>query len=269
MAEHTREFRGEDLTGARFSDVTLAGSRFWRTDLSRARLRAVDLSGAVIRSADLVDVQITGWIQNVSVNGVDIGPLIDAELDRRHPDRSAMRPEDPAGYRRAWEILERLWGETVERARTLPEEQLHERVDGEWSFIETLRHLLFATDAWVLRTILGQASPWSALDLPHDEMRDRPGVPRDREARPSLEEVLALRAARTAAVRQLVDDLSDDRLQARTEPVEGPGYPDADRYSVADCLSTVLNEEFQHRLYAERDLAALGAAGDLHPSRMP
>lgn len=64
-------------------------------------------------------------------------------------------------------------------------ELLHERVDGAWSFIETLRHLVFATDAWVKRAMLGDASPYDALDLPHTEMGDVPGVPNDRDARPT------------------------------------------------------------------------------------
>jgi hypothetical protein len=33
-----------------------------------------------------------------------------------------------------------------------------------------LRHLVFATDAWVKRAILGEPSPWDRLDLPHDRM---------------------------------------------------------------------------------------------------
>jgi len=44
-------------------------------------------------------------------------------------------------------------GQTVERARLLPPDLLHESVDGEWSFIETLRHLVFATDSWIRRVI--------------------------------------------------------------------------------------------------------------------
>ena len=123
-----------------------------------------------------------------------------------------MRPTDAAGYREAWDVVERRWAGTVERARTLPPDQLHERVDGEWSFIETLRHLVFATDAWVRRALLGDPEPWDALDLPHDDMPDSPPVPRDREARPSLDEVLALRADRMATVRRVVDDLTDEAL---------------------------------------------------------
>lgn len=129
----------------------------------------------------------------MTINGVDVVPLIEAELDRRYPDRSKMRPNDAAGFREAWDIVERLWDGTVARARRLPSELLHERIDGEWSFIQTLRHVVFATDAWVGRVMLGDPAPWDALDLPFDEMRDQTGVSRDRGARPSLDEVLTLR----------------------------------------------------------------------------
>jgi uncharacterized protein YjbI with pentapeptide repeats len=253
------DFTGQDLRGARFEEVSLRDARFHDVDLSDSRLRLVDLSGVDIRDSRLVNVEISAEIENVRINGVDVVPLVEAELDRRYPDRPAMRPTDAAGFRRAWDILERLWPQTVERARRLPPELLHERVDGEWSFVETLRHLVFATDAWVKRAILGEPSPWDPLDLPHDEMADEPSVPRDREARPSLEEMLALRADRMATVRRVLADLTDERLAGVTEPVLTPGYPESESFAVRRCLRAVINEEWQHRLYAERDLEALEA----------
>ncbi len=138
------------------------------------RLRGVSLHRVDVRGAELVDVQISGEVQRLTINGVDVAPLIEAELDRLEPDRIKMRPTDPAGFREAWELLERLWEGTVEQARALRPEQLHESVDGEWSFIETLRHLAFATDSWIGRAILGDPSPWHPLDLPWDEMSDTP-----------------------------------------------------------------------------------------------
>jgi hypothetical protein len=84
---------------------------------------------------------------------------VEAGLNRRYPDRVKMRPTDADGFREAWDILERMWQLTVERARGMAPELLHERVEGEWSLIETLRHLLFATDAWVKRAILGSRRP--------------------------------------------------------------------------------------------------------------
>jgi uncharacterized damage-inducible protein DinB len=214
-----------------------------------------------MRGVELVDVDLHGEIENLTINGVDIGPLVNAELDRRYPDRAKMRPADPAGFREAWDILDRLWGETVERARRLRPELLHRSVDGEWSFIETLRHLVFATDSWIRRAILGDPWPWNPLDLPWDEMPDMPGVPRDRDARPSLDAVLELRRDRISTVRQVIEGLTDESLDGHTEPVEAPGWPEPRSYPVRECLLIILNEEWEHRLYAERDLDALEAHG--------
>jgi hypothetical protein len=251
------EFIGENLTGARFEEVYLTGARFHNVDLSGAQFLLVDLTGVRIRGADLVDMDISGQVSNVRINGVDVAPLVEAELNRRYPDRAKMRPADAEGYRQAWDILERLWQQTTGRARGMDPELLHERVNGEWSFIETLRHLVFATDAWVSRAILGEPSPWHPLDLPHDEMPDEVSVPRDRGARPSLEEVLALRADRMATVRRVLAGLTDEKLAGTTEPVTEPGYPEPESFAVRRCLRAILNEEWEHRLYAERDLDVL------------
>ncbi len=254
-----REFKQENLAGARFEESTLRDAVFHDVDLAGARFDNVNLTGATIRGALLADVSLDGDIRNLTVWGIDVVPLVDAELNRLHPGRERMRPTDAAGYREAWDLLEQLWAETVTKARRLPPELLHESVDGEWSFIETLRHLVFATDAWVRRSVLGDPDPWHPLDLPHDEMHDVEPVPRDRTARPSLDEILAVRADRVATVRKLIAGLTDERLAEHTTPVPAPGYPDAGSYLVSDCLSTILSEEFEHRRYAERDLAVLDA----------
>jgi DinB superfamily/Pentapeptide repeats (8 copies) len=253
------DFVSADLSGSRFERVDLRGAQLREVDLSGAQLRGVVLNGAVMRGVELVDVDIHGEIENLKINGVDVGPLVNAELDRRYPDRVKMRPSDPAGFREAWDLVERLWDQTVERARRLDPELLHESVDGEWSFIETLRHLVFATDSWIRRAILGDPAPWDPLDLPWDEMPDTPGVPRDRDVRPSLNTVLALRRDRMDTVRQVIGGLTDESLDSHTTPVEGPGWPPPRSFPVRECLLVVLSEEWEHRLYAERDLAALEA----------
>jgi hypothetical protein len=253
------DFLRADLHGSRFERVDLSSAELRAVDLADARFRGVDLSRVVMRGVELVDVDIHGEIENLTINGVDIGPLVNTELDRRYPDRAKMRPTDVAGFREAWDVLERLWNETVGRARRLDPVLLHESVDGEWSFIETLRHLAFATDSWIRRAILGDPSPWDPLDLPWDEMPDTPGVPRDREVRPPLEVVVELRRARMATVREVIDGLTDESLNGSTEPVEGPGWPEPRSYPVRECLLCILNEEWEHRLYAERDLDVLEA----------
>jgi hypothetical protein len=264
------EFREEDLADARFERVNLSRATFSEVLLNDASFRRVDFTGVQIRGAlfkassmrgvDLVDVDIRGELQNVVVNGVDIGPLVEAELNRRMPERAKMRPGDPDGFREAWAILERLWEGTVARARTFPEASLHRSVAGEWSFIQTLRHLNFASAAWVSRMILGNASPWHPLDLPWDEAPGWDGIPWDREAQPSLDEVLAIRRDRHAMVRQVIESLTEEELASEVTRTE-PGWPQIEHFPYKECLHIVLVEEWEHRLYAERDLTALGEDG--------
>ncbi len=243
-----KEFERADMTGARFTTVSLTGAAF----------RACEFKDVVMRGVEIADTTIDGEIQNLVINGVDVTPLVEAELDRRHPERLKFRPTTPEGFREAWNLNERLWESTVARARRLPPEMLHESVDGEWSFIQTLRHLAFATESWVGRCILGDPGPWHPLSLPWDQMRARPGVPHDRDARPSLDEALALRLEAMEMMRRVVDGLTDERLDSRTEPLVGPGWPDEGAtFPVRECLLVVLNEEWWHRTYAERDLDVL------------
>lgn len=266
MADHD-DFT--DLRGRSWQRLDLTGARLHRIRLDEARLRRVVFSGATLRGGyaerarmigvELIDVEISGYIQNLVVNGVDVSGYVEAQLDERFPDRVKMRPSDPEGFREAWRILERLWAATVTRARALPPEQLHTSVDEEWSFVQTLRHLSFATASWLHRAVLGQPSPWHPLDLPWDEAPGWPGVPWDRDARPGLDEVLALRERRVADVRDYLASLTQAQLDATTSPVDDLGWPPPQPFTVAECLGVVLNEEWEHRRYAERDLDALGA----------
>ena len=250
------EFREQDLTGARFDRVDLRDATITASDLRGLRIRGSYLHRSRLSGVELHDVEISGELRNVTVNGVDIAPLVEAELNRRMPDRAKMRPSDPAGFRAAWDILERLWADTVARARTFPPEALHDSVDGEWSFTQTLRHLNFATACWVGRMVLGDPAPWHPLDLPWDEAPGWDGIPWDRDARPPLDEVLAVRRERQAMVRGVLESLTEERLAARVTRTE-PGWPQETDFPVKQCLRIVLNEEWEHRHYAERDLTAL------------
>jgi uncharacterized damage-inducible protein DinB len=245
-----------DLSGTTYERTRMRDSRFRWVDLSGSQFRQVGLQRVRMRGVELVDVDIDGELENVVINGVDVAPLIEAELVRQDPDYARMKPQSADDFRAAWGILERRWAETVDRARALDPELLHERVDDEWSFIETLRHLCYATDAWVNRVYLGDPDPWSPLDLPFTSLRNFPW-PYDQDVRPSLDEMLALRADRQATVRRVLADLTDERLAEDTTPVDGDGWPPADSYSIAEALGIVVNEEWHHRRFAERDLLVL------------
>jgi uncharacterized damage-inducible protein DinB len=246
-----------------FTDEDLSGALFERVHLNGARFRSVDLTGATLHGVDLIDVTVTGDVHHLVINDVDVAPLVTAELDRRHPGRAAMRPEDADGFRHGWELVSGLWEATVERARALEARRpgaLQESVAGEWSFVETLRHLAFAETSWVARAIEGDLAPWHPLELPWDEASFA-GLPRDRDARPDLDVALALRADRQARVARLLATLTDERLDEVVTPAPEAVWPPPRPIGVRECLLIVLNEEFQHRLYAERDLAALETLG--------
>jgi uncharacterized damage-inducible protein DinB len=247
-----------DLTGSEFHHSDMSGARFSSVRLDGARILHSDLHHVVMRGVEVIGTTIDGEIHDLVVNGVDVAPLVEAELDRRQPDRPKFRPTTADGFREAWALDERLWTATVDRASSLEPDLLHESVGGEWSFIQTLRHLAFASQSWVGRCILGDPRPWHPLSLPWDQMAPRDGVPWDRDARPSLTEALVLREDAMALVRRVLGSLTDDQLDERTAPLVGPGWPDeGESFTVRECLLIVLNEEWQHRLYAERDLAVL------------
>jgi uncharacterized damage-inducible protein DinB len=272
LASHAMtDFMNEDLSRSRFERVDLAGSRFRLTqfggvefhgcEFADTQLRIVEMNGVTMRGVEMHNVEISGDIGNLTINGVEVAGLVEAELDRRYPERVLMRPTDAAGFREAWTVLEQLWDSTVARARRLDPDRLHESVNGEWSFIETLRHLVLVTDGWIRRTVLGDASPWHPLGLPWDdpdETRSLPvGLTRDRAARPSLDTVLELRRDRMATVRAIVDGLSDESLDGNTTPVEAPGWPEPRARRLRNVLLHLFHEEWEHRLYAERDLNSL------------
>jgi hypothetical protein len=66
-----------------------------------------------------------------------------------------------------------------------------------------------------------------------------------------------VRAERTAIVARVLEELTDQRLEEMTEPVLEPGYPESRSFPMRRCLGAVVQEEWLHREYAERDLAVL------------
>jgi DinB superfamily len=162
--------------------------------------------------------------------------------------------------RAMWETIERLWAGALERAGRLPAAALAERVDEEWSFAETLRHLVFITDAWASRTVLDEPMPYHPLGLPQSwyPAADAAALGIDLSAQPGYAEILAARADRMAVMRRIVTGLTGDGLDRLCERSPAPGYPDEER-TVIDCISVVMDEEIEHYRFAVRDLAVLEA----------
>ncbi len=240
---------------------TFRGASFTGADFTGANFRDCDLRQVKITDSWLVDVSLSGLVGNLVVNDVDVTAFVEGELDKRHPERVQLRQKRTAGdYRAMWDTIERLWAETVARAGRLPEPLLHRQVDGEWSFVETLRHLVFATDKWAGYMVLDKPRPYHPLGLPQPGFtpEDAAALGVDLGARPPLAEVLEVRGTRMAMVRGILGGLTDDDLERICPRLPAPGYPEEAR-SVGLCLGVVMKEECEHRRYAVRDLAALEA----------
>ena len=234
---------------ARFEDQDLTDAEFRECDLTRARLIGVVMQDAVI----------DGLVRNLVVNGVEVTSYVEAELDRRHPVRLLIRSADPAELREGLRQLRAGWAATLGRLRGLPAGSEHQRVGGEWSAVETLRHLVFVHDSWFRRCCLGLAGPFTAIGLASDFVPDQEEQGLDRAAAPGLAEVLAVRAGQGAELERWLSAVTPGELSAPAPVPAGPGWPPYARgKSVLECVLVVLNEEQAHHGFCVRDLDLLG-----------
>ena len=226
----------------------LAGAVFWGADLSGAHFRDVNLTGVTISHAWLVDVDIDALVERVVINGVDVTAYVN-ERDPWFPLRAMLRPSTAEGMRATWAALDDEWSKTVGRARALPDERLHESVDGEWSFVQTLRHLVFAMDKWFTAPILGDG--FHPIGLPNRGSVDFPWPGLRYDLTPSFAEALAVRAERATRFRDYLASIDHSDLARPVEVLENGTNP------LHECINTVFEEEFWHNRYARRDLSQL------------
>jgi DinB superfamily/Pentapeptide repeats (8 copies) len=226
----------------------LAGAVFWGADLSGARFRDVNLTNTKITHAWLVNVDIDALIDTVVINGVDVTGYVN-ERDPWYPLRAMLRPSNPEGMRAAWAALEDEWVKTITRARALPEEALHESVNGEWSFVQTLRHLVFAMDKWFTVPILGES--FHPSGLPNTGSVEFPWPGLDYDLSPSVSEALDVRARRATRFGEYLASVTTTDFTRPIDVLENGTNP------LQECIYTVFEEEFWHNRYAQRDLAQL------------
>ncbi len=221
---------------------------FWGADLSRARFRDVNFTGARISHSWVIDVDIDAFVERLVVNGVDVTDYVN-ERDEWYPVRAMIRASDPDGLRAAWAALEEVWAPTIARAQALGEEKAQESVNEEFSFVQTVRHLVMAMDKWFTMPILGEG--FHPMGLPNTGSLDFPWPGLDYSVKPSLAEALAVRADRGGRFRAYLADVDAADFTREVEVLENG------KVTVLDCLQTVMEEEFWHHRYALRDLAVL------------
>ncbi|MGH7692226.1 MAG: DinB family protein [Candidatus Dormibacteria bacterium] len=246
------------LPGARIGAADFSRARLEEADFSSARIHGSSFEGAKITDASFENADISAEIEGLRLNGVEVAPLVEAELDRLLPERTKLRASNPAGLAEAWEMVEGIWRGTVERARALPEPLLNQQVDEEWSFVETLRHMIFAIDSWLGRMIRQQDHPFHPFGIAGPWLQDPGGLGLNVEASPSSSEVLEVFWERIAEVRATIASVTPGELERVCEPPAVPGHPNRTE-PVGQCLRVILNEAWLHSRYANRDLDLLSS----------
>jgi DinB superfamily len=229
------------------------GATFVKASFKGATLRFSDVSGVTMRSVDVDGLDIDGhdlFFGSLFVNGVDVVPFVDAELNRQFPGRALQKAQTPEGLREAWVAVQAAWQETV---TSTPPHLVDAHVEDEWSLAQTLRHLILATDAWLGGGILRIEQPFheigqiftGAADMGFDMSIFRADAP-------SYEEILAVRAEHQQLVTDFLATATADLLAEERDNPWGGGdwHP-----SVGDCIRVILEEEWAHLRYIRRDLA--------------
>lgn len=231
-----------------FESRDLSDAVFWGVYLRRATFRDADFTGSRMFHVRLDDVDIDGDIERLVVNGVDVTDYVN-EHDVWFALRSRVVPTDVDNMREGWRRFAEAWEEAIERAQSLPCGHLAESVDGQWSFVQTVRHLVMATDKWFTAPILGER--FHPLGLPNTGSTDFPWPGIDPAADPAYEEVVAAWNDRAGRVRTYLDDAEPAALDAQVEVLENGTS------TVRDCIGVVFEEHFEHLRYALRDLDQL------------
>jgi hypothetical protein len=229
-----RRFVEEDLTGAEFRECELDGARF---------------VGVVMQN-----VEIDGLVTHLVVNGVEVTGYVKTELDRRYPVRLLIRSDEPADLREASRQLNADWVTTIARMRQTPGAE-HESVNGEWSAVQTLRHLIFVHDSWFRRCCLGSSDLFTPMGIGPSVEPYRQAHGLDLSLEPSLDEVATVRRAQAAELEWWLESVTPEQLAA-TAPVPDDDVwpPYARGRTVRQCLGTVLNEQWEHHRFTSRDL---------------
>jgi uncharacterized protein YjbI with pentapeptide repeats len=244
-----------------FENRDMAGAVFRNVNLHRATFDDVNLEGASIRIANLKDFSIDdAYIEGLTIYGLRVDQLVEAELDRRDPERLRLRmadPHDPDSVLAVMKRLDEVRGQFRQTLRASDVQLLTTSPGpGRWSVLEIVRHLLFAEDLYLNRWILRNDAPWNPLGqkptfLEHAAAYDKVGsAPTD-----DLETVLAAWEALHAQTWEFLADLTAEKLRQDTSDV------DFGQRTVGNVLQGLARHDLEHIRDAEALLDELGRAG--------
>lgn len=244
--------------GEVFEEKPLAGSVFRNIDMSAATFEGAWLKGATIAHSCLRDVRMTAVdIGGMTIDGVPIDELLEAELDKRDPRRVALRIVDThsvAEVRRAMAALEEAREPFRAKLRAAtPEQLLHKPEKRRWSALDHLRHMLFAEELYTHRWMLRDEVAFSPMGLlPHFLLKKEPYASVGREPAKTaddLEVILKAWDKVHARTRAYMKDLTEDKLRISVKDVS---FGQAD---IGAVFRTLTGHDMHHMRLAE---AAMG-----------
>lgn len=235
----------QDFEGATFVRTSFKGATVRSSDVSGVTMRSVDVDGLDIDSHDL-------FFGSLIVNGVDVVPFVDAELNRQFPGRELQKARTPEGLRDGWVAAQAAWETTVTNT---PTELVDAHVEDEWSLSQTLRHLVLATDAWLRGAVMRIEQPFHEIGLIFTGAAEMGfDVSIFRADAPAFDDILAVRAERQQLVTDFLAVATPELLaEERDDPWGGGDW----HPTVGDCVRVILEEEWAHLRYVRRDLALL------------
>ena len=164
------------------------------------------------------------------------------------PPRPQPVPDVDAARESVTAVTGRL-DATMLRATSFTQDERHQRVDDEWSTVESLRHLVLVVDLWLSRNIQGEQDPFHSIGLPPSFMPPKlPGSSIDPDARPTFEQACEVLRGRLADLRGYVDKLTQEELDRPIEAHAG---------TVAGGLGVIFDELNAHDRFINRDLESI------------
>lgn len=242
--------------GQTFENASLKGSLFCTSDLTESRFDRTWLPGTVFSHCKMWGITLRRCdIGGLTIDGVRVDTLLEAELDRLDPRRVRVRiadTHDVAEVKRGMAELVKVRGAFCERMRSVPREQLAAVAgDWHWSAIQHMRHLVFgeelSTDRWMLQS----DEPYSRLGLLPDWLVGKPGY-EDVGTDPTedVEAVIAAWQRVQARTQKVLDGLTEDMLRAS---MEGRAFIEKD---IGDVFKIALAEHDIHHIRAAEGVLA-------------
>lgn len=248
-------FERRNMEGSVFREVNLGNSKFEDVNLGGASFKNVNLAGVSIRNANLVQLNIDGAdVNGLTIFGIRVDELIEAELDRKDPERASIRIHDyfnPQEVREVMARLDQLRAKFCEVLRSKDADLLATRPEPEeWSAIEVVRHLVGAEDDYLNHWILRNDKPYIRLGLPPSHIASELVAEMEIEANVDLETLLVAWENIHVGTRKFVAGVTDEELRRET------GNPGLAKKTVGSLLQLLAHHDLLHIRQAEAALAA-------------